>query len=745
MTAGPAVAPRRSISRAYRFITGGDGLAGLGVVARGATHTSARIRIGRALLVVLFLVIPLFNPAVVYAGDERFYLGGVVVLVAALLMLPSLVSGRFDWMLVAFLFGGLYVLEVALLRGNLGLGLIGNAYRPLHAVLTFCACAVFLLGTDRDRWTRLFLLGGLAGAGLAVLNTVFPAFDPFALSRPDIGYEPLFLESERQSGAFVYPGNFGPYCAYVAIVALVMLERAQIRFTSLNLYTATFVVAVLGLLTSGSRGAAMGLLTGTAIVLWRTPRYRLPVVTTVAGALALVTLGLVLAGNLAEIVRSRLLLADFSFEERLRSWSIAWDGLQESFLFGGGIISNTVDNIAIYYLGVGGFVGLVIVAAMYWSSVLRPLRFRDWTGLPLVGAVIGVGLTQESLGTPLSSWAIAAGLFLLTARDREEEILAPKPRTPLVLPGRGGSAVAAAALFLAIGVGIGALVAGRLPSREPVQTLVILPIERTIAIPAEVLGGSKVHAATDGNLRRSEQPLWLVETTTLVANASRYTLDGEESVRLESLAIEGDAIEGLTEFDVVGWEPAEDEQFFALSIRPRKIEVWMASDGEAPIRRGAADLPLKGAEVIRNARLARWSGALPDLFVVEHGRTLRDVTIRAFSGESRFRDSLFEIDVRLPFAEETSWTIDVARVTGDRPDLLLFAARGPSGRNEIHIVSGDSNFEDYILHAPTDFPPERAENAAFAAGTTGGSPVIYAVDRSKEGTEVAVVPLRQLP
>lgn len=746
MTAGFAVAPRRSISRAYRFLTGGDGLAGLGVVSRGAVHASPRIRIGRALLAVLFLVIPLFNPAVVQAGDERFYLGGVLVLVAALLMLPSLLSGRYHWMIVAFLFGGVYVLEVALLRGNLGLGLMGNAYRPLHAVLTFCACAVFLLGTDRDRWTRIFLLGGLTGAGLAVLNTVFPAFDPFALSRPDIGYESLFVVSERQSGAFVYPGNFGPYCAYVAIVALVMLERAHARFTSLNLYTATFMVAVLGLLTSGSRSGAVGLLAGTAVVLWRTPRYRLPVIAAVAGALAVVTLGLLLAGNLAEIVRSRVLLADFSFEERLRSWSIAWDGLEESFLFGGGVIPNTVDNIAIYYLGVGGIVGLALVAAMYWSSLVRPLRFRDWTGLPVAVAVLGVGVTQESLGTPLTSWAIAAGVFLLTAREREEEILAPKPPTALVPPGRRGAAVAAAALLLAIGVGIGALLAGRLPNNEPVETLAILPIERTVALPPDAFGGSRLQAATDGDLTRAEQPLWLVEMTADEASASGYALDGEEVAQLEaSFRVERDTIAALAEFDVLGWDSTEDDQLVALPIRRRAVEVWTASDGDAPVRRGLAVLPVRGPEVIRNARVARWSGDLPDLFVVEHAPTLRDVTVRVFSGESRFRESLLEINVALPFAGETRWTIDVARVTGDRPDLLLFAARGPSGRTEIHIVSGESDFEEYILHVPTDFPVERAETAVFAAGTTGGSPAIYVVDVRDDGPEAAVVPLLFLP
>ena len=65
-------------------------------------------------------------------------------------MLPSLLSGRFDWILVGLLFGGVYVLEAGLLRDDLSLGVLGNVYRPLHAVLAFAACAVFLGAAARD-------------------------------------------------------------------------------------------------------------------------------------------------------------------------------------------------------------------------------------------------------------------------------------------------------------------------------------------------------------------------------------------------------------------------------------------------------------------------------------------------------------------------------------------------------------------------------------------------------------------
>jgi hypothetical protein len=375
---------------------------------------SPRIVFGRLLVLVLFVVIPVFNPEILKSLDERLYVGTVVVLAAAVLMLPSLLSRRFDWVLLGLLCAAFYAAETGVLHGDFRLGIIGNVYRPVHAVLTFSVCAIFLAGADRDRWIKLFLLGGFLGCSLAAVHAAFPAIDPFSPSRPrDIGFDSYFLKTRREEGAFVYPGNLGPYAAYVAIVALVMIERRRLRLLSINGYSAAFVAGVLAIAVSGSRGAATGLVFGIAVVLWRTPFLRRPVLIASAAGLVVGVLVLWQVGKLDEIFTSRFGLAGLSLHQRFSSWGTGWHAFEKNPLIGGGIIPNTIDSTFFYYLGVGGLLGILILAAMYWLTLLRPLRNGDRGSLPIIVAVAAIGITQEALGTPLTSWAVGAAIYLL--------------------------------------------------------------------------------------------------------------------------------------------------------------------------------------------------------------------------------------------------------------------------------------------------------------------------------------------
>ena len=50
---------------------------------------------------------------------------------------------------------------------------------------------------------------------------------------------------------------------------------------------------------------------------------------------------------------------------------------------------------------------------MLWFTLLRPFTGRDWTGLPLILGAAAISILQDVLGTPLTTWALAAGIFLL--------------------------------------------------------------------------------------------------------------------------------------------------------------------------------------------------------------------------------------------------------------------------------------------------------------------------------------------
>jgi hypothetical protein len=390
---------------------------------RRALRLPVSVLLGRLLLGLLFVVIPVFNPALYKAGDERLYLGTVVVLAVAAVMLPSLRLTRFRWIVIGLAVALLYVLETGILRGDLAVGIVGNSYRPIHAVLVFSACAVFLLASNRERWLRLFVAGGLVGCALAVVNTLVPAIDPFALSRPDdLGWygDAKFITSQRQAGAFIYPGNFGPYAAYVAIAALIALERKRLRLFSVNLYSLAVVSGVLGIVVSGSRAAALGVIVAAVVVMWRSPPFRLPLLVTGLVGMALLAVVAWVTGVLEEIIQSRVGQADLSLALRFESWRAAWEAFVDNPLFGGGVIPNTIDSTLFYYLGVGGLVGLGLVLAMYWFTLLRPLRRGDWSALPIVLAVLAIGITQDSFGQPLATWAFAAAIFLVSSPDQED-------------------------------------------------------------------------------------------------------------------------------------------------------------------------------------------------------------------------------------------------------------------------------------------------------------------------------------
>lgn len=404
-----------TFSRAYALLTGRDGaeFPAIGSATR-PFGLSPEIVVGRVALIVLFVVIPVLNPPLARAGDERLYLGTVIALAAAACAIPRLFHGGYGWVLVAFALAGAYVVEAGLLRGDLELGVVGNTYRPLHAMLVFCACAVLLRRADLDLWPRLFLLGGLVGCTLAVVHSLLPAVDPFGPSRPDdLPFDPLFIESPREEGAFVYPGNLGPYGAYLAVVAVVLIQRNHLRLASVNLYTAAFVAGAGAIAVSGSRSAVIGLVAALAVLAARSRRLRVPIALAVFALAAAVVVVAWIAGRLRELFESRIAGVDSSLELRFDSWADAWDVFLENPLFGGGVFPNTIDSTFFYLIAVGGLVGLALVVAMYWMTLARPLRRGDWTPLPVLVTALGISVFQDALGTPLVTWALGAGAFLV--------------------------------------------------------------------------------------------------------------------------------------------------------------------------------------------------------------------------------------------------------------------------------------------------------------------------------------------
>jgi hypothetical protein len=393
--------------------------------------------IGRIALLLLFLLSPSFNPPLYQAGDERLYFAMALLLIAAATAIPQ--ASRAWWVRSAAVLATLYVVEVGLGRGDYRLGLLGNAYRPIQPVVAYVACCFVIGDSRRDRYLNYFLMGGLVGTSLGILHTLVPAFDPFALSRPNLGWISQYGGVlKREAGAFAYPNNFGMYSAYVAIIGLSALARGREQIRN-SLAFAASLTGLLAVLVSGSRSALLGLSVAALLVLWRSPRLRVPVIALSAVTLCVFLVSLALTGFSGVVLRDRIGGISGSLSIRTKAWHQSWDVFVRSPVFGGGLVSNTIDSTFFYLLEVGGALAIALIVALYWTSILRPLRQRrDGTGA-ILALALASSLLQDSFGQPLVNWVIGAGVFLVATPPRTQrhvvtdDVQAPRSRRSLSL------------------------------------------------------------------------------------------------------------------------------------------------------------------------------------------------------------------------------------------------------------------------------------------------------------------------
>jgi hypothetical protein len=121
------------------------------------------------------------------------------------------------------------------------------------------------------------------------------------------------------------------------------------------------------------------------------------------------------------------------------------------------------------------------------------------------------------------------------------------------------------------------------------------------------------------------------------------------------------------------------------------------------------------------------------------------IRVTVFSGESEFRERLLTARVPLFPAQNVEMTARVAHVgEGDRPDLVLTTPRGGTGEPEIHIVSGESDFGEFLLQIRLALGDEDPDSYRFVTGSRDGRPVLYAVSSGEAGATTALLPLLYL-
>jgi len=123
--------------------------------------------------------------------------------------------------------------------------------------------------------------------------------------------------------------------------------------------------------------------------------------------------------------------------------------------------------------------------------------------------------------------------------------------------------------------------------------------------------------------------------------------------------------------------------------------------------------------------LGRYSStSRPDLFIILSGGTTGsgNAEVHILSGDSYYQS--YALHAALPFGLTPAGTAQfmIGRFASTtRPDLYVVLASGStgSGRAEVHVLSGDAYYQSYSLHIATPFPLSAVGATRFSLGDSG--------------------------
>ena len=362
-------------------------------------------RLCRGVLVAVVLVGPLFNPPLLGIGTGRVYLlQALIVGVVAGGVVLATRNGmhRSAFALVAL--AGLLVAVETIGRPNAGIAWV---YRPLQVF--FVAYAVRSLYLDRGDalLVQAVAWGSVLGCALASVHALFPAFDPFAVSRPaDLPFVSAIGDYARATGAFTYPNNLGTFAAYSVLLGASawLLGRPHL---SRGLAVAVMAAGSAALALAGSRAAGLGLLVGLLYLTAKAGPKRRGVLLAAEAVFGLAVVTFALTSPTGrEVVEQRVSSATGeSFFGRVEAVRETVDEFRRSPLVGTGSSESRIDNFVILHVTQAGIVGAVLLVGIGLVALRtrQPKRYPElWAGLLLAMGVSG--MLQDSLGQTLVTW-----------------------------------------------------------------------------------------------------------------------------------------------------------------------------------------------------------------------------------------------------------------------------------------------------------------------------------------------------
>jgi len=156
-----------------------------------------------------------------------------------------------------------------------------------------------------------------------------------------------------------------------------------------------------------------------------------------------------------------------------------------------------------------------------------------------------------------------------------------------------------------------------------------------------------------------------------------------------------------------------------VQVRARALTSRPLASGHAPTAR-----PLQTSRILA---IATWSGPLPDLFVITRGTLTERARLEIYSGESRFATRIMSAVLPLLNTSRERWALDVGRGIGDKPSIVGVKRSGAAGAPEVHVLSGDSGYQQFSLHQTMDARPFTTRETDIA-GLRRGRPSVMMID-----------------
>jgi hypothetical protein len=261
---------------------------------------------------------------------------------------------------------------------------------------------------------------------------------------------------------------------------------------------------------------------------------------------------------------------------------------------------------------------------------------------------------------------------------------------------------------------------------------------RVLKLPSSYLGNVSAQLVSDGD-EGSGSNLWCLTVVRGALRAAQWRLSSGRILTEPSVPAGPRPRGGSPRFAVVSLGVAHPDVLGVMTSVRSRIHVELRDlghSGRTLVVGTTPALPLASG-YRRDVGLGTWSGATPDLIVVDRSATAPVMRVQVFSAASAFREEILDVIVPLgPFPAD-DFSVLFGAVNSPTADLMLVSRGSTStSHTEVHVLFGPEAFQTWSEQTPVNLPASSPLTTTFLLGHEDGMPVLYAVDRAAGVLEV---------